>query len=51
MTCLEKIKPLLQSCLAFLEQCAHLALTEKLFELTALLFSLKKGMNLVEGPE
>jgi hypothetical protein len=50
ITHLEKIKPLLQCDLAFLEQCAHLALTQKLLDLAAFLLSLEKGMNLVEGP-
>ena len=48
---LEKSKPLLQSCLAPLEQCAHLALMEKLFHFTALLLGLDKGMDFVEGPD
>jgi hypothetical protein len=51
ITHLEKIKPFLQSSLAFLEQCARLALTQKLLDLTALLLGLNKVMDPMEGPE
>jgi hypothetical protein len=42
---------LLQSSLAILEQCAHLALTEDFLELAAILLSLNKCVNFVEGPD
>jgi hypothetical protein len=51
MTHLEKIKPLLQPCLAFLQQTAHLAQTEKALDFATLLLGLNKVMDLMEGPE
>jgi hypothetical protein len=49
MAHLKEIKPLLQSCPAFLQQCAHLTLTEKSLEFATLLLGLNKGMDLMEG--
>jgi hypothetical protein len=51
MTHLEKIKPLLQSCLAFLQQTTHLALAEKHLEFAAFFLGLNKVTDLMEGPE
>jgi hypothetical protein len=51
MAHLKKIKPSLQSCLAFLEQCTHLALTEKVLDFATLLLGLNKGMDLMESPK
>jgi hypothetical protein len=51
MTHLEKIKPLLQSCLACLQQTAHLTMAEKALDCATLLLGLNKGMDLMEGPE
>jgi hypothetical protein len=48
---LKEIKPLLQSRLAFLQQCAHLSLTEKPLDFTTLLVGLNKGMDFMEGSE
>jgi hypothetical protein len=50
MTHLKEIKSLLQSCLALLEQRAHLALTEKSLDFATLLLSFNKCMYFVEGP-
>jgi hypothetical protein len=51
MTHLEKIKPLLQSRLAFLQQTAHLTMAEKALDFATLLLGLNKGVDLMEGPE
>jgi hypothetical protein len=48
-THLKKINPLLQSCLAFLEQYAHLALLEKPLDFACVLLGLNKGMDFMEG--
>jgi hypothetical protein len=47
---LEKLKSLLQSCLAIIEQCAHLALTEKPLDPAAILLSFNKRVDFVESP-
>jgi hypothetical protein len=41
---LKQSNSLLQSCPAFLQQHAHFALTQKLFDFATLLLSLNKGM-------
>jgi hypothetical protein len=51
MAHLKEIKPLLQSRLAFLQQCAHISLTEKSLDFATLLLGLNKGMDLMEGSE
>jgi hypothetical protein len=48
---LKKIKCLLQSFPAILEQCAHFSLAEKPLHFTATLLCLDKGMDLVKGSE
>jgi hypothetical protein len=48
---LKNLKSLLQSCLAILEQCTHLALMEKSLELAAILLSFNKCVDFVEGPD
>jgi hypothetical protein len=48
---LKIFKSLLQSCLAILEQCAHLALMKKILELVAILLSFNKSVDFVEGPD
>jgi hypothetical protein len=48
---LKNLKSLLQSCLAILEECAHLALTEKLLDLAAILLSFNKCVDFVESPD
>jgi hypothetical protein len=50
MAHLKNLKSLLQSGLAILEQCVHLALTEKIPELAAILLSFNKCVDFVEGP-
>jgi hypothetical protein len=47
----EKSQALLQSCLATLEQCAHLSLMQKILELAAILLSFNKCVDFLEGPE
>jgi hypothetical protein len=42
---------LLQSCLAFLEQCAHFALTEKALDFAAILLGFNKCMNFMKGSD
>jgi hypothetical protein len=51
MTHLKNLKSLLQSCLAILEQCAHLTLMEKILEFVAILLSFNKCVDFVEGPD
>jgi hypothetical protein len=51
MTCLKNLKSLLQSGLAILEQCTHLALMKEILECATLLLSFKKGVDFVEGPD
>jgi hypothetical protein len=51
MTHLKNLKSLLQSCLAILKQCAHLALTEEILELAAILLSFNKCVDFVQGPD
>jgi hypothetical protein len=51
VTHLKKIKSLFKSCFAIFEQGIQLPLAKELFDLAALLLSLKKGMNFVECPE
>jgi hypothetical protein len=41
---------MLQSCLAFLEQCAHFTLTEKILDFAAILLGFNKCMNFLKGP-
>jgi hypothetical protein len=48
---LKDLKSLLQSCLAIFEKCADLALTEKLFDLAAILLSFNKRVDFVESPD
>jgi hypothetical protein len=50
MAHLKYIISLLQSCLAFLEQCAHLTLTEKALDFAAILLGFNKCMNFMKGP-
>jgi hypothetical protein len=50
MTYLKNHKSLLQSCLAFLEQCAHFTLMEKALDFVAILLGFNKCMNFMEGP-
>jgi hypothetical protein len=45
---MEKIKSLLQSCLAILEQGTHFALAEESPDFAVVLLGLNKGMNLLE---
>jgi hypothetical protein len=51
MTHLKNLKSLSQSCLAILEQCAHLALAEEILECAAFLLSFNKCVDFVEGPD
>jgi hypothetical protein len=51
MTHPKHLKSLLQSCLAILEQFAHLALMEKFLELIAILLSFNKCVDFMEGPD
>jgi hypothetical protein len=48
---LKNLKSLLQSCLAILEQCAHLALAEKLLDLAAILLGFHKCVDFLQGPD
>jgi hypothetical protein len=48
---LKNLKSLLQSCLAILEECAHLALMEKLFDLAAILLSSNKRVDFMKSPD
>jgi hypothetical protein len=50
-THLKKIKGLLQSCLAILEQCAHFTLMEKAPYFVFVLLGLNKGVYLVQCPK
>jgi hypothetical protein len=51
MSHLKNLNPLLQSCLAILEQFAHLTLMEEILELAAILLSFNKSVDFVEGPD
>jgi hypothetical protein len=50
MAYLKNHKSLLQSCLAFLEQCAHFTLMEKSLDFVAILLGFNKCMNFMKGP-
>jgi hypothetical protein len=50
MAHLEYITSSLQSRLAFLEQCAHFALTEKALDFAAILLGFNKSMDFMKGP-